>query len=68
MHSAEIAQVQTYLRKTFGNQRLTVRAPEKRGGPVEVMLGDEFIGVLHRDDDEGEVSYAFHMTILAEDL
>lgn len=68
MQSAEIAKVQAYLRQTFGNQRLTVRAPDRKGGPVEVTLGDEFIGVLHRDEEEGEVSYAFHMTILAEDL
>lgn len=68
MQSAEIAKIQAYLRTTFGNQRLNVRAPDKKGGPVEVNLGDEFIGVLHRDDEEGEVSYAFHMTILSEDL
>ena len=32
------------------------------------MIGDEFIGVLHRDEDEGEVSYSVNMTILEEDL
>jgi hypothetical protein len=68
MQPAEIAKVQAYLRQTFGNQRLTVKAPDRKGGPVEVYLGDEFIAVLHRDDEEGEVSYAMTMTILAEDL
>ncbi|MEE8534508.1 MAG: DUF3126 family protein, partial [Kiloniellales bacterium] len=29
---------------------------------------DEFIGVIFRDEDEGEVSYAFNMAILDEDL
>ncbi|MBC7906494.1 MAG: DUF3126 family protein [Rhodospirillaceae bacterium] len=68
MQPAEIAKIQAYMRQAFGSERLNVRAPDKKGGPVEVNLGDEFIGVLHRDDDEGEISYAFHMTILAEDL
>lgn len=68
MNAKEIARVQTYLRKTFGNDKLTVAAPPRPGAPVEVMLGDEFIGVLHRDDEDGEVSYAFHMTILEMDL
>jgi len=42
--------------------------PEKPGQPVEVRVGPEFIGVLHRDDDEGEVSYSMMMSILEEDL
>lgn len=64
----EIARVQDYLRKTFANPRIAVTPPMKRGAPVEVKIGDEFIGVLHRDEDEGEVSYALHISILEEDL
>lgn len=68
MKPTEISRVQDYLRRTFGNDKLRVLAPKKAGQPVEVILGDEFIGVLHRDEDEGEVSYALTMTILEEDL
>ena len=68
MKPNDIARVQDYLRKTFGNDRLTVLPPPKKGAPVEVMIGDEFIGVLHRDEDEGEVSYSLVMTILDIDL
>lgn len=64
----EIARVQSYLRQTFGNDRIAIDPPSKRGAPTEVRIGDEFIGTLHRDDDEGEISYALHMTILEEDL
>jgi hypothetical protein len=64
----EIARVQDYLRRTFANDRIAIDVPAKRGAPVEVRIGDEFIGVLHRDDEEGEVSYALHITILEEDL
>ena len=68
MKPNDIARFQDYLRKTFGNDRLTVLPPPKKGAPVEVMIGDEFIGVLHRDEDEGEVSYSLVMTILDIDL
>ncbi|HSK39135.1 MAG TPA: DUF3126 family protein, partial [Arenibaculum sp.] len=36
--------------------------------PIEVRIGDEFIGVLHRDEEEGEISYSLLITILEEDL
>lgn len=68
MQPNEIASVQAYLRKTLGNAELVVNPPRKRGAPIEIYIGDEFIGVLHRDDDEGEVSYSLLMTILAADI
>lgn len=64
----EIARVEAYLRTTFGSNRIRIKAPKKRGAPIEVMIGEEFIGVLHRDEEDGEVSYSLHMTILEEDL
>jgi len=30
--------------------------------------GDEFLGIIFRDDDEGELSYSFSMAILDVDL
>ncbi len=68
MKPNEIARVQDYLRKTFANDRIAIDVPARRGAPVEVRIGDEFIGVLHRDEDEGEISYALHITILEMDL
>ena len=35
---------------------------------MEVHYDGEFIGMLYRDEDEGEVSYAFQMAILEMDL
>lgn len=64
----EIARIQDYLRSTFGNSRIAIDLPRKRSAPIEVRIGEEFIGVLHRDDDEGEVSYSLLITILEEDL
>ncbi len=68
MKTYEIASIQGYLRKTFGNNRLIIKPPAKPNAPVEVYISDEFIGVLHRDEDEGEVSYSLMVTILDIDL
>lgn len=64
----EIARVQDYLRRTFSNNRIAVIPPPKPSAPIEVHIADEFIGVLHRDEDEGEVSYSLLISILEEDL
>ncbi|MBT3792021.1 MAG: DUF3126 family protein [Rhodospirillales bacterium] len=68
MDAIEIARVQTYLRTAFDNQRIMIDQPKKPGAPIEVRTGPEFVGVLHRDEDEGEVSYTLMVSILEEDL
>lgn len=64
----EIAKVQKYLRTKFSNNQIMIKPPAKPDSPVEIYIGDEFIAVLYRDEDEGEVSFAVHMSILEIDL
>ncbi len=68
MTASEIARVQAYLRSLIGSDRIHVVKPLRAGLSVEVAVDKEVIGTLHRDDDEGEVSYSMHVTILEEDL
>ncbi len=68
MKPTDIARVQTYLRKLFANDKIHIDTPKKAGATVEVRVADEFIGTLHRDEDDGEISFAFQMVILDEDL
>ena len=68
MTSKEIARVESYLRRLFANDRIAIDAPKKPNAPIVVRVGQEFIGVLYRDEEEGELSYALHMTIFEEDL
>ena len=35
---------------------------------VEVVVGDEFIGVIFKDTEDGETTYHFEMAILEMDL
>jgi hypothetical protein len=68
MQPADIARIEAYLRQTIGSDRIRIEVPKVRGGSVEVWAGKEFLGTLHRDDEDGEVSYALQITILDEDL
>jgi hypothetical protein len=68
MTRVEIAAVQAHLRRLFGSDRIALAPPQRRGGSVEVTVGGEFVGTVHRDEEEGEVSYAVQIVVLAEDL
>ncbi|WP_306249684.1 DUF3126 family protein [Parvularcula sp. IMCC14364] len=68
MNLIEIARLQLYLRDRFNDQALEVRPRTNKDDSAEVYIADEFIGVLFRDEDEGEVSYDFNMAILEFDL
>ena len=39
-----------------------------KNNSCELYFKDEFIGLIYKDEEDGEVSYQFHMTILDEDL
>jgi len=68
LNDTDIARVQAYLRATLGNDRIHIDGPKRKGGTAEVRIGDEFIGTVHRDDDDGEVSFSLMISILDEDL
>jgi len=65
---SELARVQKYLRDKFRLDTISLKGRSGREESAEVYIGDEFIGVLFKDDEEGEVSYAFEMAILEMDL
>jgi hypothetical protein len=68
MNRDELVQLETYLRKTFQNNAIEVRARTKKKDSAEVYIYDEFVGVIYRDDEDGEVYYQFQMAILDFDL
>jgi hypothetical protein len=64
----EIVRVQAYLRKVFGAKTLSVRARPKIKDSAEVYVGEDFIGTLTVDKEDGELCYQFQMAILEMDL
>ena len=68
LKKSEMQQVETYFRKLFDNDNIFLKEGTGKDAPAEVLLGSQFIGVLYKNEDEGETSYDFNMSILAEDL
>jgi len=68
MNKSDIDRVQAYLRRLLGTERLNLVAPARAGMSVEVAVNDEVIGTIHKDTEDGETSYAVHITVLEEDL
>ena len=68
MTRSEMERVQTCLRRLLGSDRIRVLPPAKPGLSVELAVDDEVVGTVYQDREEGEVSYAVHLTILEEDL
>lgn len=64
----EATRVQVYLRQKFATPGLRLKPRKEEDGSAEVWIDDEFIGVVFRDDEDGDLSYAFHMSILEMDL
>ncbi|MBC6406395.1 MAG: DUF3126 family protein [Rhodospirillales bacterium] len=67
MKQQDAMRVETYLRRLFRNDLLNVVFRSKDGS-AEVLMDEEFIGVLFQDAEDGEISYSFTMAILEEDL
>ena len=68
MNASDAARVQNYLRQRFGNKRLSIARRENKEDPADLMLEDEFIGVVFADDEDGELCYHVQISILDEDL
>ncbi|MEQ1647206.1 MAG: DUF3126 family protein [Hyphomicrobiaceae bacterium] len=60
---AILIKLQTYLRKAFVSQALSVRARPKKSDVAEVFVNDEPLGLITIDDEDGDVTYQFAWTI-----
>lgn len=64
----ELKKIERYLQRLFGNASIAVKARPRKDDSAEVYIGEEFIGVLYRDDEDEDLSYNFQMAILGFDL
>ena len=68
MDRQEIQKLQSFFRKRFKMPAIEIRPRPQKTDSAEVYVGDEFIGTIYRDDEEGDLSYTFTMAILDIDL
>ncbi len=64
----DIIRIEAYMNTTFGTSSISLRERPKAEESAEVLLNGEFIGVIYKDEEDGETSYDFNMAILSEDL
>jgi len=57
----EVQKLDAYLRKLFNNA--TIRVVPKQGDTAEVFVGEDDLGELIVDDEDGDRSYNFRMVI-----
>ncbi|BCP54202.1 hypothetical protein K32_28190 [Kaistia sp. 32K] len=68
MDRKEVQKLESFFQRRFNSKGITIRPRPRKDDSAEVYFGDEFVGVLFRDDEEGELSYNFTMAILDIDL
>jgi hypothetical protein len=68
LKTEELAKLTQFFRKTFDSQTISVRKRPQKNDSCEVYIGEEFIGVISKDEEDGELSYHFSMAILDIDL
>ena len=68
MKPDELTKLNAYFKKIFQTPGLAIKARPNKNDSAELYIDDEFMGVLYRDEDEGELSYNFSMAILDIDL
>ncbi len=61
MDVQEVKKLDTYLKKLFGNP--SIRVVPKKGDTAEVFVGEDDLGELTVDDEDGDRSFNFRMII-----
>jgi hypothetical protein len=64
----ELQKLETFFRRRFNMPAMTIRQRPQKDDSAELYIGDEFIGVVFRDDEDCDLSYNFTMAILDIDL
>lgn len=68
MKADEIRKLDAYFKRTFQSPALQVKARPRKDDSCELYMADEFLGIIFKDEEEGELSYNFSMAILDIDL
>ena len=68
MDRITLKKIENYFKQKFNNKKIKIEGRANKNDSAEVLIDDEFIGVVFEDNEDGETCYQFNMTILNEDL
>ena len=68
MDRITLKKIEVFFRNKFKNKNIKLEGRANKDDSAEVLINDEFIGVIFEDNEDGETCYQFNMTILNEDF
>ena len=68
MDRIAIKKIETFFKQKFNNKKIKIEGRANKNDSADVLLDDEFVGVVFEDNEDGDTCYQFNMTILSEDL
>ena len=68
MDRITLKKIENFFKQKFNNKKIKIEGRANKNDSAEVLIDDEFIGVIFEDNEDGDMCYQFNMTILNEDL
>ncbi len=68
MDRITLKKIENFFKQKFNNKKIKIEGRANKADSAEVLIDDEFIGVIFEDNEDGDMCYQFNMTILNEDL
>ena len=68
MDRVTLKKIESFFKQKFKNKKIKIEGRVNKNDSAEVLIDDEFIGVVFEDNEDGDTCYQFNMTILSEDL
>ena len=68
MQVAELEKLSIYLKKLFNSEEINLKTRPNKSDSVEFYKGEEFLGTIYKEEDEGEISYDLTISILEVDI
>ena len=68
MRADEIYKVQNFLNTKFSGTDIKLKPREETDDSVEFLIDGETLGIVFKDDEDGDICYHVQMTILSEDI
>ena len=68
MDRITLKKIENFFKLKFNNKKIKVEGRANKNDSADVLIDDEFIGVIFEDNEDGDTCFQFNMTILHEDL
>ncbi len=68
MDRITLKKIENFFKQKFNNKKIKIEGRANKNDSADVLIDNEFIGVIFEDNEDGDNCFQFNMTILSEDL